>query len=173
MVEKQIRTVAAVGLVVGGLFGMIGSFAASPSVRGIAWGIDGIALILATALLTIYFFRKGEDVAAAGFLIFVIGESLIISCSAIDLNKDISSFAAGIGLWATSLLLIGSQKIFPIIIRVIGAIAAILFAIVAVQIFTGELVNPLSKPLPFYAYPPFVVTIFGWAWTLLSKKAER
>lgn len=171
MVEKQTRSVASIGLVVGSIFGMIGSFVDSPSLRGITWGIDGIALILATALLTIHFFRKGEDVVAAGFLIFVIGEGLIVSCSAIDLNKDISSFAAGVGLWATSLLVLSSQKVFPIPVRVVGAIAAILFAIVSVQIFTGEPVNPLTKPLPFYAYPLFVMTIFGWVWTLLKKRA--
>ena len=169
MNEKQIRSVASAGLVIGSIFGMIGSFVGSVSVRGIAWGIDGIALILATALLTIYFFRKGEDVAAAGFLIFAIGQCLVVSCSAIDLNKDISSFAAGAGLWATSLLVVSSQKLFPVLVRVLGIIAAILFAIVSVQIFAGEPVNPLTKPFPFYAYPFFVLTIFGWVWTLLKK----
>ena len=172
MVEKQIRLLASVGLVIGNIFGLIGSFVESVSVRGIAWGIDGIALILATALLTIYFFRKGQDVAAAGFLIFAIGQCLVVSCSASDLNKDISSFAAGVGLWATSLFVISSQKIFPVLVRVFGIIAAVLFAIVSVQIFSGELINPLTKPLPFYAYPLFVITIFGWVWTLLKNRAQ-
>jgi len=172
MKEKQIRSVASIGLVIGCIFGMIGSFTESESFRGIAWGIDGIALILATALLTVYFFRKGEDVIAAGFLIFVIGESLVVSCSAIDLNKDLSSFAAGAGLWATSLLVISTQKVFPILVRVAGIITAVLFIIVSIQIFSGEPVNALTKPLPFYAYPLFVVTIFGWVWTLLRKRAE-
>lgn len=172
MVEKQIRSVASVGLVIGSIFGVIGSFVESESLRGIAWGIDGIALILATVLLTIYFFRKGQDVTAAGFLIFAIGQCLVVSCSAIDLNKDISSFAAGVGLWATSLFVISSQKIFPLLVRVFGIIAAVLFAIVSVQIFSGELVNPLTKPLPFYVYPLFVITMFGWVWTLSKNRTQ-
>jgi hypothetical protein len=45
-----------------------------------------------------------------------------------------------------------------------GAIAAILFAVTAAQIFGGVGLTPLSKPLPFYAYPFLVATLLGWAW---------
>jgi hypothetical protein len=169
MHEKLITTTASIGLFIGGLLGMAGSMIPSASIRSLAWGIDGLGLILATALLTLYYFRKGQDMTAAGFLIFAIGEGLILSCSGIDLDADISSFGAGTGLWALSLFLISFQNTFPIIIRGTGLIAAILFSVVAFQIFTGHAVNALTRPLPFFAYPVFVVTIFGWAWSLLGK----
>ena len=169
MNEKLITVTASTGLIIGGVFGMVGSMVSSASIRGLAWGIDGLGLVLATALLTLYFFRKGQDITAAGFLVFAIGEGLILSCSGIDLNSDLSSFAAGTGLWALSLFLISLQNTFPIVIRGTGLIAALLFSVVAFQIFTGHPVNALTKPLPFFAYPVFVVTIFGWAWTLLKK----
>jgi len=167
MNERSIAITASIGLFIGGVCGMVGSFVSSSSFRGLAWGIDGVGLILATGLLTIYYFRKGSDMAAAGFLIFAIGEGLILSYSGVDLNANIFSFGAGTSLWAASLFVISSQKIYPLFIRCAGLLAAVLFSVVAVQIFTGHSVNALAKPLPFYAYPVLVITIFGWAWTLI------
>lgn len=149
---------------------MVGSFVRSASFRGLAWGLDGVSLILASALLTVYYFRKAYDIAATGFLIFAIGEGFILSCSAINLDENISSFGAGTGLWALSLSLISSQKVFPILVRGVGLIAAVLFAVVSILIFTGHPHSPLTKPLPFYAYPFFAATIFGWAVTILRTK---
>ena len=169
MNQKLIKLTAVSGLFIGGILGMAGSFISSPSLRSLAWGVDGVGLILATSLLTIHYFRKELDVTAGGFLIFAIGEGLILSSSGIDLNAGISSFGAGISLWAASLFLISFQKTFPLFIRCTGLLAAVLFSIVAVQIFTGNQLNALAKPLPFYAYPIFVITIFGWAWTLLKE----
>ena len=169
MNQKLIKLTAVAGLFVGGILGMAGSFISSPSLRSLAWGVDGVGLILATSLLTIHYFRKESDVTAGGFLIFAIGEGLILSSSGIDLNAGISSFGAGISLWAASLFLISFQKTFPLFIRCTGLLAAVLFSIVAVQIFTGNQLNALAKLLPFYAYPIFVITIFGWAWTLLKE----
>jgi hypothetical protein len=34
-----------------------------------------------------------------------------------------------------------------------------------VRIFVGEPLTPLSRPLPFFAYPFLAATLFGWAWT--------
>jgi hypothetical protein len=165
--EKPTMILASIGLFIGGVFGMAGTFAPSASLRGLAWGVDGTALIVAGALLVVCYFRKGYDVTAAGFLIFIIGEALILSCTAMDLDANASPFGAGTGLWAASLAVISSQKLFPVIVRCAGFIAAMLFAVVSVQIFTGHSFNGLTKPLPFYAYPFFVLAIFGWAWKIL------
>jgi len=167
MNEKIIKTIASAGLFTGGIFGMAGSFAPTPSLRCLAWGIDGVGLIVACALLTMYYFRKGSDMTAAGFLVFAIGEGLILSSSSIDLDASLSSFGAGTSLWAASLVLISFQNLFPLFVRLTGFISAVLFSIVSVQIFTGHLVNGLMEPLPFYAYPFFAATIFGWGWILL------
>ncbi len=171
MNERVTRIIASAGLLIGGIFGMTGSFVQDASLRSLAWGIDGIALILAATLLTIYYLRKGQDLVAVGFLIFTIGESLVLSASGIDFAERTSSFGAGVGLWAASLATISFQNLFPILIRAVGFVSAALFLVVAVQIFTGQPVNALTQPLPFFAYPAFVVTIFGWAWTLLRNRS--
>ena len=149
---------------VGALLGMAGTFTPSVSWRGLAWGLDGTALVVACALLTIHHFRRGNDLAAAGFLVFVAGETLIVSGSAMTLEASTPSFAAGVGLWSASLVLVGLSNIMPRLINGIGFVGALLFAIVAVRIFMGEALTPLSEPLPFFAYPFLAATLFGWAW---------
>lgn len=169
MKERSLKITAVTGLIIGGIFGMAGSFVASASLRCLAWGVDGIGLIVATALLAVYYFRRGWDMTAAGFVMFAIGESLILSSSGFDLDAGAFTFGAGCGLWAASLFVISSQKTYPLFIRITGLLAAVLFSVVAVEIFIGNHLNALTKPLPFYAYPLFVITIFGWAWTLLKE----
>lgn len=169
MEDKKMNALAAVGLAIGGGFGMGGTFAPSDSLRSLAWGVDGLALVMASALLTLAFHRKGRDVVASGFLVFAFGESLIVSGAAMDLNASTPSFGAGVGLWAVALALISIPKAFPIIVRLLGLAASVLFAAVAIRIFALAEITPLSTPLPFYAYPVLVATMLGWIWTLLKR----
>jgi hypothetical protein len=162
--DQSSRLVAPGALVVGAVLGMIGTFVPSASLRGLLWGLDGIALIIATALLTIHHFRRGNDIVAAGFLVFVAGETLILSGAAMDLAASGPAFAAGAGLWAASLVLVSASNVMPSWVRVVAAVAALLFVVVAMQIFSGHALTPLSRPLPFFAYPFLAVTLFGWAW---------
>jgi hypothetical protein len=66
--DRGVRVLAAAGLAAGGVFGMAGTFAPSAALRGLAWGVDGVALVMAGALLTLAFYRKGQDLVASGFL---------------------------------------------------------------------------------------------------------
>ena len=164
MSVQRPRLLAPGGLVIGAVLGMSGTFVPSASLRGLLWGLDGIALIAATALLTFRHFRRGNDVVAAGFLVFVVGETLILSGAAMDFASSAPMFAAGVGLWAASLALVSAPNVMPSWLRGVAAIAALLFAAVAVQIFVGCALTPLSQPLPFFAYPFLAITLFGWAW---------
>ena len=164
MSDLHSRLIAPAGLVIGAVLGMAGTFAPTASLRGLLWGLDGIALIVATALLTIHHFRRGKDVVAAGFLVFVAGETLILAGAAMDLAASGPFFAPGVGLWAASLILVSAPNVMPAWVRVVAFIAALLFTIVAVQVFMGADLTPLSQPLPFFAYPFLAATLFGWAW---------
>lgn len=171
MTDRYSRTIAPAGLVVGAIFGMAGTFAPSDSLRGLLWGIDGTALVVATALLTIHHFRRGNDVVAAGFLVFVVGETLILAGSAMELATTGPLFGAGAGLWAASLALVSAPRVMPTWVRLVGVIAAALFSVVALQIFMQRPLMPLSQPLPFFAYPFLVVTLLGWAWVHYRNRA--
>ena len=50
MNDKSLRVLASIGLIVGGALGTAGTFAPSASLRGLAWGIDGVALVIACSV---------------------------------------------------------------------------------------------------------------------------
>lgn len=160
---NRLTVVASGSLVVGGVLGLVGSFAAA-AMRGIAWGLDGTALIVGAALLAVHHIRLGNDQLAAGFLVFLAGQTLVVAGSAMELSASSATFGAGVGLWAAGLALVSVSSAMPVFVRATGAIAAILFAVTSLQIYGGTALDPLSKPLPFNAYPLFVLTLFGWAW---------
>jgi hypothetical protein len=162
--DTQLPRSAAIGLVIGAILGMAGTFAPSASLRSLAWGIDGTALTAAAALLTVHHVRRGNDAVAAGFLVFAIGEALILSGAAMDLAASGPMFAAGAALWAASLALVSAPGTMPALLRSVGAVGSALFAIVALLMFCGYRLTPLSEPLPFFAYPFLVATLLGWAW---------
>jgi hypothetical protein len=172
MNEKTIVMAAATGLVAGCVLGMAGSLVPSAIFRSVSWAMGSGGLILASALLTVYYFRREYDVVAAGFMIYAIAETIVFSSCGIDLNNNIVSFGAGTFLWALSIGLLSLQKIFPLFVRCTGMAAAVSFAMVSVLIFTGHSVNALAKPLPFLAYPFLAATLLGWAWTLTKKDSS-
>jgi hypothetical protein len=167
--DAGLRAVASTGLVVGAVLGVAGTFASSVSWRGLAWGLDGTALVVASALLAVHHLRRGDEVVAAGFLVFVVGEAVMLSAAAMDLAASTPSFGAGVALWAASLALVSAPSVMPLVVRGIGFIASLLFAVVAVEIFVGRALTPLSEPLPFFAYPFLAATLFGWAWAHLRR----
>src|SRR6266446_8923493 len=129
--KNPLNVVAGIGLALGGVFGMIGTVVTQRNLQAASWGIDGVGLVVATALLAVKFFRSGNDFVAAGFLVFAIGEGVMLSGTAADLAGSVPAFAAGTALWATALLLISIPKEFASGVRLAGIVAAILFAITA------------------------------------------
>ena len=166
--KTSVKIVTVIGLALGAVFGMAGTFVAARNLQAASWAIDGVGLIVATALLALQFLKKGNDVVAAGFLVFAIGESVMLSGTAGSLAASVPSFGAGTALWSAALLLTSVPKEFAVWVRVVGIIGSILFAITAARIFWGEQVLPTSSPLPFFAYPFLVLSFIGWIWTLLK-----
>ena len=155
------------GLILGATFGISGTFVSSDALRQVFWLIDGLGVIVATALLAVRFLRSGDDFVAAGFLVFALGESLLVSGTAAGLEASVPSFGGGVALWAAGLLLISLPSRLATWVRAAGVAAALLFAVVAARIFLGERLLPTSQPLPFFAYPLVVLTFFGWVVTVL------
>jgi hypothetical protein len=164
MSEPKRQIAAPCGLVLGAVFGVAGTFASSVSVRGLLWGIDGVALVVAGALLTIFHLTRGNNLVAAGFLVFVAGQTLVLATAAAPLDGSGPIFGSGAALWAASLVLVSVPGVMPLWVRVVAIAAAVLFSIVAVQLFLGQPVDALSRPLPFFAYPFLAATMLGWAW---------
>jgi hypothetical protein len=161
-----INHLAVPGLALGAIFGPAGTFVPPGGLQALLWAIDGTGLVMATALLCLKYFRQEEDIAAAGFLVFAIGEGVLISGSAGG-----PAYATGVVLWSLALLLTCIPRLFALPIRIVGIVAAVLFAVVAVRIFLGEPLSPTASPLPFFAYPFLVFTLLGWIWSLVREGA--
>src|SRR2546421_2183322 len=112
--NRSLNMLTAIGLAVGILFGMAGTFVTNPSLQSTLWEIDSVSLVMATALLTLKHFRQGNDIVAAGFIVFAIGEAVVLSGTAAGLAGSVPSFAAGTALWATSLMLVSIRGQFPV-----------------------------------------------------------
>ena len=162
--------VATAGLISGAVFGIAGTMVPQAALRQAFWAIDGVGLIVATTLLAVRFLRLGDDVVAAGFLVFAIGESLLVGGTAAGLEGSVPSFGGGVALWAAGLLMISLPATMPAWVRATGVAAALLFIVVAARIFAGELLLPTASPLPFFAYPVLVLTFVGWIVALVQRR---
>jgi hypothetical protein len=90
--------VAALGLAVGGAFGLAGTFVGNVELRETLWMIDGVAVVVAATFLTMKYARLGNDCVGAGFLTFALGESLLLAGNAAGLQTSVPSYAGGIVL---------------------------------------------------------------------------
>ena len=167
--QRTLARIAAACLVVGSVFGLAGTLVASQNVQASLWAIDSVALVIGTSLLALKYFRAGADLVAAGFLVFAIGEGVLLSGTAAGPQGSVPAFAAGTALWAAALILISAPSHVKQPLRLLGGVAAGLFAITSGRIYAGEMLLPTSTPLPFFAYPFLVATLLGWGWMLLKE----
>jgi len=172
--HRPINVIAAVGLALGGALGLAGAMVTQQNVQAMLWAVDGAGLVMAAAMLATKYFRIGNDVVAGGFLVFAVGEGVImLSGPAAGLTGSIPAFAAGSALWGTALLLVSMPKLFAAPIRILGIVSAVLFIVTAARIFWGEPLQPTSTPLPTYAYPVLVATFVGWIWSLWRESDSK
>jgi hypothetical protein len=162
--KSYVKFINIAGLVLGGALGMAGTFVGDDHLRALLWAIDGAGLIAAISLLAVHFLRAGEECAAAGFMVYAIGEAVMLGGTAGSLEASVPTFAAGTALWSAALLLTSIPKVFAIWVRLVALIAAVLFGIVSLRIFLGADITPLTKPLPYFAYPFLVLVFVGWIW---------
>ena len=170
-VHRRNDIIAVISLTLGSTLGIGGTLVSTDSLRQIFWMIDGVGVVVATALLAVRFFRSGDDIAAAGFLVFALGESLLVSGNAAGLDASVPSFGGGVALWSAGLALISLSNSLATWIRTVHVVAAILFAIIAFRIASGEHLVPTSSPLPFFAYPFVVLGFVGWIMTIMKRRS--
>ena len=104
MRDERLLTLAAAALVAGALLGMAGSFAPSAALRGVLWGVDGTALVVGTAILAVHHLRRGSELLAAAFLVYMVGETLMVLGASMELSASASLLGAGTALWSATLV---------------------------------------------------------------------
>lgn len=158
--------IAGIGLALGGLLGMVGTVVAARNLQSVCWAVDGVGLIVAGIILALKYFREGNDLVAAGFLVFSMGSGVMLVGTATTLQASIPSFGAGTALWVAGLMLVSLPSEFAIWARLAGVIGSMLFALVSAKIFWGEQLLPIARPFPYFAYPFLVLALAGWIWKL-------
>ena len=104
MRDERLLTLAAAALVAGALLGMAGSFAPSAALRGVLWGVDGTALVVGTAILAVHHLRRGSELLAAAFLVYMVGETRMVLGASMELSASASLLGAGTALWSATLV---------------------------------------------------------------------
>ena len=172
MTRTSTDLVIVISLIIGATLGIGGTMVSSDATRQIFWLIDGLGVVIATVLLAVRFLRSGDDLVAAGFVVFALGETLLIAGTAAGLEASVPSFGGGVALWAAGLVLMNAPATLQMWIRGVGFVAALLFGIVAARIFLGERLLPTSSPLPYFAYPFVVLNFLGWSVTVLKRASS-
>src|SRR5579871_4471471 len=169
--SKELRVLAVIGLVAGGVLGMAGSMVAASNIRAVCWAIDATGVIVATIIMAISYLRAGKMEVAAGFFVYALGEGIMLTGTPMSLEASIPAFAAGTALWSAGLALVSVPREFALFTRFVGLVASVLFGVVSLQIFWGIALTPIARPLPTFAYPILVLTFAGWIWTIVKSGA--
>jgi hypothetical protein len=165
------RILISVGLAIGAVLGLGGSFLPAGPPHNIAHAISSLGIIMGSALLTAWFARQGRDTVAIGFALLALAEGILLSGLFLSANTPTApaayaSFAAGVALYPVALLLASIPPAFPIWTRIAGALAAIPFAAHALLSLLGYGPKP-SGPLASIGYVLLTLTMVGWIIAIL------
>lgn len=151
-------------LAVGAGLGFGGNFAPVGPVQDLMYALSAAGLVLGAILLALEHVTAGHILAASGFVILALGEARLINPTDAPGGED--SFAAGVLLYVPALVLIAFSPWAPRWTRVVGALAAVPFAVHALAYFGGAAVET-DGAIPSVGYALLTVTIIGWIVTVL------
>lgn len=135
----------------------------------VAWAASGLGLMVAYVLLAARSARRSRDDVAAGFLLMALGESVLFAGLGAGIEGSQTSFAGGASIYLAGLLLISLPREFAIWARGAGVVAALLFAVAALQIYAGQSVPPNTSPLVGTAYGLLTIAAIGWILAVLPE----
>jgi hypothetical protein len=154
------RVIVVSALLVGAVLGFGGNFVGPRGLQSVLWGVSALGLIVGCVLLAVEHAVVGNRAAAAGFAVLALGESRVLNPTTAPGGE--ASFAAGVLLYAAGLLLVSVSGWAPRWVRIVGAVAALPFAVHALLHFGGGSVDS-TGPLAATGYTLFTVTVVGWA----------
>jgi hypothetical protein len=164
------RILIVVGLAIGAVLGFGGNFLPAGPLQNIVYTLSSLGIIMGSALLAAWIADWGQTIAAVGFALLALAESIGFSGIFLVANAPTFSgaytFAAGVALYAVALPLASIPHSFPLWTRITGVLAAIPFAAHALLWLLGRSPEP-SGPLATIGYVLLIVTMVGWIITVL------
>jgi len=159
--NMSLNILAAGGLAIGAIFGIIGSLITAETTSGFLYEISSLGMTMGCVLLGIKHFRNGTDLVAAGFILLALAEGVMTTGTVLGPVGGQPAFGAGMALYVPALLLISLPQHYAMAFRVTGFLACVPFGIAAARIFLGHEVLP-STPLPDTGYGLLTLTFVGW-----------
>ncbi|GEM_PF-5318937 len=157
------HSVITIGLLAYVVLGMAGSALDRGSAQNILYAVSGVGIVAAGVCAAMRLVRRNQTIAASGFVILAIAESMLLVGGVPSAATGYSaSFAGGVLYYVPGLLLISLPSIMPLVVRALGALAAVPWAIYAFQNLTGE--APASDaPVTVVGYILLSLAAIGWA----------
>lgn len=168
--NKKINIIAAIGLLIGIIFGQLGMFLHDWSI--LLYEISSVGLIVATTLLSLKFLREEKDMTTAGFIVLTLGEAVMSGGNALGEIGGMAAFGAGLAMYVPSFWLLGFGTGIPKWTRFTIVAASVPFLIAATQIFIGKEVTPAS-PFVGAGYAFLTISTIGWVIFLFREKARE
>ena len=157
------RAIIVGGLLVGAVLGFGGNFVEQGNVQSVLYALSAVGLIVASVLLAVEHASAGHRLTAAGFVLLALGETRILNPTGVVGGE--ASFAAGVLLYAPGLWMIAFSTWAPRWVRLVGAVAAIPFAVHSLIYLGGGAIDS-TGPVAGIGYALFTVTVIGWALTV-------
>jgi hypothetical protein len=137
--------------------------------QAVSWQIGSGGAIFANVIAGIWLARRGEDLAAAGFTMLGIVYGVYFAAIVIE-HIEVRMAVAAVLLMIPAQILITFCRLFPIWVKVWGAIVCVLFAIEYVNVVTGA-VHSAVGPLQAASY--ISAQLLAVSWGIYFIKAAR
>ena len=168
--NRIISILIIIGFALGVVFGIAGSSVKDLVLQSLLYEISSLGIIVAAVLIAGKLFRKGEDLVAAGFMVFCLGE-IVMNVGAAPAASEVAmgSFGAGMAIYVPAFLMICLPKFFPLLVRLTGIVCTVPFAIAAGKIFLGQDV-PSTTLFPSAGYAFLSLTLIGIIYVVAKRK---
>jgi hypothetical protein len=115
-----------------------------------AW--SSLGWVIGAALLASRHIRSGDGLTGAGFVILTVAEALLWVSGRPDSPDYVDGFGGATLFYVAGLLLVGLGRTYPLLIRLLAAGTAVVWAIGAVGFLDGSGFS-YNDPLALIGYP--------------------
>lgn len=164
------RAVITAGLLMAVVPGFAGGQVGPGTMQTTLYALSSFGLVAATMLLALRHLRQGQTLAAAGMAILAMAEMLLwVGGRPGDPGYDVT-FAGGVMFYVPALLLISIPKVLPWLVRVMGILASLPWAMFSARFLSGQTPS-YADALATVGYALLGITMIGWI-VVLGRTAE-
>jgi hypothetical protein len=165
------RIVIAAALASGAGFGIVGSIVPAGPSQDAAWFVSSLGLILGCVVLALRHLAEGRDLAAGGFFLVALGETIMQAAQGGADGARLAAFARGAGTYVPGLLLLAWSDRYAAWLRLTCAAAAVPFAVHASLYFVG--LEPTEQgSAATLGYALLTAAVVGWLVALYRPRGE-